>query len=263
MPYAAPVKHRPAVCHATISMQLRACYAVAFLVLVVIALKPIYGRQYTIPVDSGYGPWKTLATEAHTIAAVHPLHPQQQQATVRDPHPNPLLQQIQQHHQQLLVQSKINSHQSMSEAQQLQAQLMVRGLGVSPGPAMRTHTTTTAGATAAQTTGGGKPQAKQQTRPAKPRQQQPQQQEAASSAQGPATLETQQRRWPDGYLAVCVVVRDQTADIRYWLEYHKWLGVDKFYVFDHNSTTPVMPALFDHIQAGTVEYQYFVGKWHG
>ena len=81
---------------------------------------------------------------------------------------------------------------------------------------------------------------------------------AASHAS--ALLRAQSQTWPDGYLAVCIVVRDQVQDMRYWLEYHKWLGVGKVYIFDHNSTRPVMPAVYDHIRSGFVEYQYFRGE---
>jgi hypothetical protein len=81
---------------------------------------------------------------------------------------------------------------------------------------------------------------------------------AASHAS--ALLRAQSEKWPDGYMAVCIVVRDQVQDMRYWLEYHKWLGVGKVYLFDHNSTRPVMPAVYDHIRSGYVEYQYFRGE---
>lgn len=28
--------------------------------------------------------------------------------------------------------------------------------------------------------------------------------------------------WPEGYVAVCAVVKDQNKDLRYWLEYHRF-----------------------------------------
>lgn len=38
----------------------------------------------------------------------------------------------------------------------------------------------------------------------------------------PATvLAAQQKAWPDGYVAVCAVVKDQWPDLRYWIEYHR------------------------------------------
>jgi hypothetical protein len=35
--------------------------------------------------------------------------------------------------------------------------------------------------------------------------------------------------------------------------------VGKFYIMDHNSTLPAMMVLWDYIQSGVVDYQYFVG----
>lgn len=39
-----------------------------------------------------------------------------------------------------------------------------------------------------------------------------------------------------GYVAICAIVKNQHSDIREWLEYHRWLGVGKVYVYDNNST---------------------------
>jgi hypothetical protein len=66
--------------------------------------------------------------------------------------------------------------------------------------------------------------------------------------------------WPDGYSALCACVRDQRRDLRYWIEYHAWLGVDKFYVFDHNSTRPLASGLSDYLATGLVELQAFKGR---
>jgi hypothetical protein len=42
--------------------------------------------------------------------------------------------------------------------------------------------------------------------------------------------------FPEGYLAICVIVKNQHRDIREWLEYHRWLGVQKVYLYDNNSS---------------------------
>lgn len=42
--------------------------------------------------------------------------------------------------------------------------------------------------------------------------------------------------YPDGYVAVCTVVKDQQQDLLEWLEYHRFIGVGKVYVYDNNST---------------------------
>jgi hypothetical protein len=34
-------------------------------------------------------------------------------------------------------------------------------------------------------------------------------------------LHAQRAKWPEGYVAVCAVVKDQNRDLRYWIEYHR------------------------------------------
>jgi len=68
-----------------------------------------------------------------------------------------------------------------------------------------------------------------------------------------------EQRWPDGYVAVCAVVKDQRADLRYWLEWYRALGVGRVYLYDHNSTWPLAGLLTDYLHEGFVEYNYFVG----
>jgi hypothetical protein len=66
--------------------------------------------------------------------------------------------------------------------------------------------------------------------------------------------------WPDGYVALCAVVKDQARDLREWVEYHRYIGVRKIYVYDNNSTVPLAASIADHLREGTVEYSYFVGR---
>lgn len=40
-----------------------------------------------------------------------------------------------------------------------------------------------------------------------------------------AVLASQHRNWPDGYVAVCAVIKDQWPDLRYWIEYHRCEGM--------------------------------------
>ena len=54
----------------------------------------------------------------------------------------------------------------------------------------------------------------------------------------------------EAYLAVCLGVKDQNEDLREWIEYHRSIGVGKFYVFDDNSTVPAAAELQDLIQEG-------------
>ncbi len=55
---------------------------------------------------------------------------------------------------------------------------------------------------------------------------------------------------PGAYLAMCLVVRDQSEDLREWVEYHRALGAGKFYIFDDNSTAPARQEVSDLVEAG-------------
>jgi hypothetical protein len=45
-----------------------------------------------------------------------------------------------------------------------------------------------------------------------------------ASTAAAAVLASQHSKWPDGYVAVCAVIKDQWPDLRYWIEYHRWEG---------------------------------------
>lgn len=58
------------------------------------------------------------------------------------------------------------------------------------------------------------------------------------------------------YLALCCVAKDE-PDIREWVEYHHAMGVGKFYIFDNNSSTPLLYAIQDYVASGLIEYSIF------
>ncbi|GBG00103.1 hypothetical protein Rsub_12844 [Raphidocelis subcapitata] len=67
--------------------------------------------------------------------------------------------------------------------------------------------------------------------------------------------------WPDGYFAVCSVIKNQNgADLREWIEYHRYIGTRKIYIYDNNSTEPLADHIRDYLHSGLVEYTYFVGR---
>eukprot|EP01023_Acetabularia_acetabulum_P043487 TRINITY_DN4344_c0_g1_i5.p2 TRINITY_DN4344_c0_g1~~TRINITY_DN4344_c0_g1_i5.p2 ORF type:complete len:396 (-),score=52.69 TRINITY_DN4344_c0_g1_i5:2446-3633(-) len=65
----------------------------------------------------------------------------------------------------------------------------------------------------------------------------------------------------DSYVGLCVMVRDEHPFIREWITYHNYIGVDKFYVYDHLSLPPVAPLIQDFIMTGLVDYQYVNMQW--
>ncbi len=53
-----------------------------------------------------------------------------------------------------------------------------------------------------------------------------------------------------------LISKNDNLDIVEWVEYHKRLGCSKFYIFDHNSTTPMKPTLQQYIDTGLVDYLF-------
>lgn len=58
------------------------------------------------------------------------------------------------------------------------------------------------------------------------------------------------------YLSLCCVAKDE-PDIREWVEYHHDMGVGKFYLFDNNSSIPLINYIQDYVASGLVEYSVF------
>ena len=61
----------------------------------------------------------------------------------------------------------------------------------------------------------------------------------------------------DQYFAMCLITKDEHEALAEWIEYHKRLGSSKFYIFDHNSTIPVLNGIQEYVTSGLVEYFYF------
>ncbi len=59
------------------------------------------------------------------------------------------------------------------------------------------------------------------------------------------------------YLAICTIVKDQGKDVLEWALYHLMLGAGRIYIYDHNSSTPLVKELHPLIASGQVEYRYF------
>ena len=72
-----------------------------------------------------------------------------------------------------------------------------------------------------------------------------------------APPQPRERPAADQYFAVCTVVKDQNTDILEWALYHHMIGASKIYVFDNNSTMPMIRELHPLAEAGVVEYVYF------
>lgn len=64
---------------------------------------------------------------------------------------------------------------------------------------------------------------------------------------------------PEYYLAVCAIAKDEGPYFKEWIEWHLRQGVDKFYVYDNESTDCTCEVLEPYIRTGQVEYTFFPG----
>lgn len=64
---------------------------------------------------------------------------------------------------------------------------------------------------------------------------------------------------PKLYLAVCAIAKDEGTYFKEWIEWHQSMGVDKFYIYDNESTDCTKEVLKPYIDSGLVEYTYFPG----
>ncbi|MDE6336126.1 MAG: glycosyltransferase family 92 protein [Muribaculaceae bacterium] len=64
---------------------------------------------------------------------------------------------------------------------------------------------------------------------------------------------------PTQYLTVCAIAKDEGPYFKEWIEWHRKMGVDKFYIYDNESTDATRAILAPYIDAGIVEYHYFPG----
>jgi len=65
---------------------------------------------------------------------------------------------------------------------------------------------------------------------------------------------------PQYYLAVCSVVKNEGPYFREWIEWHRNLGVEKFYIYDNESSDDTKEILSPYIESGLVEYVFWAGK---
>ena len=67
------------------------------------------------------------------------------------------------------------------------------------------------------------------------------------------------RKEPDHYLAVCVIAKNEGPYFKEWLDWHISKGVDRFYIYDNESTDETRDILAPYIEQGIVEYIPFPG----
>lgn len=61
-------------------------------------------------------------------------------------------------------------------------------------------------------------------------------------------------------LGITAILKNEAPYIIEWLEFHKMLGVSKFYIYDNESTDNIKELLEPYIKENIVEYNYISGK---
>ena len=64
---------------------------------------------------------------------------------------------------------------------------------------------------------------------------------------------------PQYYLAICAIAKNEGPYFEEWIEWHKNLGVEKFYIYDNESSDNTKEMLKPYIESGLVEYTFFPG----
>ena len=67
------------------------------------------------------------------------------------------------------------------------------------------------------------------------------------------------RKKQSAYLAMCAIAKNEGRYLQEWIEYHKMLGVEKFYIYDNESTDDTQNVLQPYVDKGVVEYTFFPG----
>lgn len=62
------------------------------------------------------------------------------------------------------------------------------------------------------------------------------------------------------YLAICAIAKNEGRYFKEWIEFHKMLGVEKFYIYDNDSTDNTQVELKPYIDNDIVEYTSFPGQ---
>ena len=65
---------------------------------------------------------------------------------------------------------------------------------------------------------------------------------------------------PRYYLAVCAIAKNEGPYFAEWIEWHRRMGVEKFYIYDNESTDGTRETLAPYIESGLVDYRYWPGQ---
>ncbi len=64
---------------------------------------------------------------------------------------------------------------------------------------------------------------------------------------------------PENFLSICAIAKNEGPYFKEWLDWHIGQGVDKFYIYDNDSTDNTKEVLQPYIDSGRVIYHVFPG----
>jgi hypothetical protein len=65
---------------------------------------------------------------------------------------------------------------------------------------------------------------------------------------------------PAHYLTLCAIAKNEGSYFNEWIEWHARLGVEKFFIYDNESTDNILEVLQPYINSGLVEYHFIAGR---
>jgi hypothetical protein len=65
---------------------------------------------------------------------------------------------------------------------------------------------------------------------------------------------------PNIYLAICAIAKNEGPYFKEWIEWHQSKGVEKFYIYDNESTDNTKEILEPYVKSGLVEYIFWAGN---
>lgn len=72
-------------------------------------------------------------------------------------------------------------------------------------------------------------------------------------------ISDKKKRFPH-YLSLCAVIKNEGSYLIEWIEYHRMMGVEHFFIYDNDSTDDTKQVLQPYIQKGIVDYKLWPGK---
>ena len=61
-------------------------------------------------------------------------------------------------------------------------------------------------------------------------------------------------------VSIVAIAKNESTYFKEWIEYHKLIGIEHFYIYDNGSTDNTKDILAPYIQSGLVTFTYFPGK---